>query len=218
MQAETPKQYLDLGGAAILQRTLEAVSASTETQKVVLVVPRGDVVYCRDEIVEKADLAKVVRVIAGGATRQDSVRRGLEAIEALRLLPEIVAVHDGVRPFVEPEIFDRTIRAAANCGGALAAVPVADTIKTITDDGFVRDTPERCWLYRAQTPQAFRYEILLEAHRRAAADQFVGTDDCQLVERLGERIVIVEDSDRNIKITTPTDLLFARALWKEKRR
>jgi 2-C-methyl-D-erythritol 4-phosphate cytidylyltransferase len=212
---ELPKQYLDLGGAPILQRTLEAVGAASEVGAIVLVAPRGDVVFCCDELVAKAALAKVKRVVAGGASRQASVAAGLEAIEQLGLQPDVVAVHDGVRPFVEAAVIDRTMRAAANFGAAVAATPVAETIKAITDDGFVRTTPDRRHLVRAHTPQAFAYYTLVEAHRRAAADDFTGTDDCQLVERVGGRIVIVEDSDRNIKITTPTDLIFARALWKE---
>lgn len=218
MAAAVPKQYLDLGGRTILQRTLEAVSAAETVHQIVLVVPRGDVVHCRDEIVDRYQLEKVTRVVMGGKTRQESVWNGLQAIEKMRLLPDVVAVHDGVRPFVEPALVDRAVRTAANFGGALVAAAVKETIKAITDDGFVRLTPDRRWLYAAQTPQAFHYLTLVDAYRRARAEEFVGTDDCQLIERAGGRIVIVESDDRNIKITTPTDLLLARALWAEKKK
>ncbi len=216
MGGETPKQYLDLGGATILQRTLEAVSAAGDVRGVVLVVPHGDVVYCKDEIVDKAALAKVRRVVAGGPSRQESVAHGLAAIEKLGETPDVVAIHDGVRPFVDPAIVDKALRTALHFGGALAASPVVETIKEVTDDGFVRCTPDRRCLFRAHTPQAFAWFTLLDAYRRAANDDFTGAvDDCQLVERVGGRIIIVDDGDRNIKITTPTDLVFARALWKD---
>jgi len=154
----------------------------------------------------------------GGKNRQESVAKGLAAIEKLGLLPDVVVVHDGVRPFVDPKLIDKSVRIAANFGGALVAVPVTDTIKVITDDGFIRQTPDRRWLFSAQTPQAFQYHTLVDAHRKAEADGFVGTDDCQLVERVGGQIVIVEGDERNIKITTPHDLLVARALLKGVRR
>ena len=215
MGKEVPKQYMKLGGKTILRRALEAVSAAELVRHIILVVPRGDVVHCRDELVDKGGLKKIVRVAQGGKNRQESVACGLAAIERLSVMPDVVVVHDGVRPFVNPKNIDKAIRIAAGFGGALVAVPVKDTIKVITDDGFVRQTPDRRWLFRAQTPQAFQYHTLVDAHRQAVADGFVGTDDCQLIERVGGRIVIVEGEERNIKITTPQDMLLAKALLKE---
>jgi 2-C-methyl-D-erythritol 4-phosphate cytidylyltransferase len=217
MRTDVPKQYLTLGGRTILERTLRAVGAAATVRAIILAVPPGDVAYCRREIVRRHRLAKVVRVVAGGRARQDSVANALAAVAAAGLAPDVVAIHDGVRPFVEPELFDKVVRTASHFGGALAATPVNDTIKAITDDGFVRATPDRRSLYRAQTPQAFQYGVLVDAFAQARRDGFIGTDDCQLVERVGGCVVIVEGSDRNLKITTPTDLLFARALWKEGR-
>lgn len=218
MNADMPKQYLKLAGKPILLHTLEALSRAELVHKIILVVPRGDVAFCRDELVDKNNLEKVASVTMGGKTRQESVARGLAVIEKLGLAPDVVLVHDGVRPLVEPDIVDRAVRIAANFGAALVAVPVKDTIKVITDDGFVRQTPDRRWLYCALTPQAFQYHTLVDAHRVAEKDQFVGTDDCQLVERVGGRVVIVEGSERNIKITTPQDMILAEALLKESRR
>lgn len=214
MKADVPKQYLKLGDKTVLQITLEAFQGAGEVAQVVLVVPRGEVVFCRDEIVDRHGLDKVVQVVMGGKTRQESVAKGLEAVEKLGAHPEVVLVHDGVRPFIQRKIIDQAARIAAHFGAALAAIPVIDTIKVITDDGFVRSTPDRRWLMCAQTPQAFQFETLLDAHRRAAADGFVGTDDCQLVERIGGRIVIVQGDERNIKITTPHDWEVAQAIWK----
>jgi len=214
MGTEAPKQYLQLGGKTILQITLEAFQRAGEVGRIILVVPRGEVVYCRDEIVDRPGLDKVAQVVMGGKTRQESVARGLEAIEKLGAHPDVVLVHDGVRPFIQTKIIDQAARIAAHFGAALTAIPVIDTIKAITDDGFVRLTPDRRWLMRAQTPQAFQYDTLLDAHRRAAAEDFVGTDDCQLVERIGGRVVIVPGDERNIKITTPHDWEVAQAIWK----
>ncbi|MDP8224738.1 MAG: 2-C-methyl-D-erythritol 4-phosphate cytidylyltransferase [Candidatus Lernaella stagnicola] len=218
MRTDQAKQYIELEGKSILQRSLEAVAAADLVDQIILVVPRGDVVFCRDTLVDRGNLDKMVRVAMGGKNRQESVAKGLAAIEKLGLLPDVVVVHDGVRPFVDPKLIDKSVRIAANFGGALVAVPVTDTIKVITDDGFIRQTPDRRWLFSAQTPQAFQYHTLVDAHRKAEADGFVGTDDCQLVERVGGQIVIVEGDERNIKITTPHDLLVARALLKGVRR
>jgi len=218
MAAEVPKQYLDLGGRPILARTLAAVSAAPSVERIVLVAPQGDVAACREKIVKKYKFKKVARVVAGGQTRQDSVRAGLAVLEKMKPTPDVVLIHDGVRPFVTAAAIEKVIHVAASFGAALLAAPVKETVKFITDDGFVRGTPDRRWIYLAQTPQAFQFAPLLDAHRDAAAEGFVGTDDCQLIERLGGRVVIVEGDDLNIKITTQTDLLFARALDQEGRR
>lgn len=216
MAKKVSKQYLDLGGRPILARTLESLAAAPMVDTIVLVVPRGDVVYCKDQIVEKYNLDKVARVVMGGRTRQESVARGLQAVEKLRLVPDVILVHDGVRPFIDPQVVARAVRTAANFGAALVAAPVKETIKLITDDGFVRQTPDRRWLVAAQTPQAFQYATLLDAHREAEKSGFVGTDDCQLVERIGGQVIVVNGDDTNIKITTHTDLLLAQAIWKQR--
>ena len=218
MGAKVAKQYLDLNGRPILVRTLAAVSAASSVNKIVLVVPRGDVLYGKDEIVDKYGFTKVVRVVMGGKARQDSVRAGLNAIEKLKLVPDVVMIHDGVRPLIAAGMIDKVARIAHQFGAALVAALVKETVKLITDDGFVRSTPDRRWLYAAQTPQAFQYHTLLDAYRQADKDDFIGTDDCQLIERIGGRVVVVEGDDRNIKITTETDLLLAKALWKQRKK
>ncbi len=218
MGADVPKQYLSLAGRPILARTLAAVAAAPSVHHVVLVVPPGDVTRCREQIVRKYGLKKVSRVVVGGRTRQESVRNGLAVIEKLKTPPDVVLIHDAVRPFVTVDAIEKVVNVAAGFGAALLATPVKETVKFITDDGFVRGTPDRRWIYLAQTPQAFQLATLLDAHRDAAAAGFVGTDDCQLIERVGGRVVIVEGDDLNIKITTPTDLVFAQALAKGRRR
>jgi 2-C-methyl-D-erythritol 4-phosphate cytidylyltransferase len=215
MKAGGPKQYLKLAGKTILHHTLEAVAAAELIDQIVLVVPRGDVMFCREQYAAQPRLSKIAGVVLGGANRQESVAKGLAAIEKMKPLPDVVAVHDGVRPFVDPSMFDRAVRIAVNFGGALVALPVKETIKVITDDGFIRQTPDRRWLYQAQTPQAFQYHTIVDAYRQAEKDGFVGTDDCQLVERIGGRVVVIEGQESNIKITTPLDMIVAKALLKE---
>jgi 2-C-methyl-D-erythritol 4-phosphate cytidylyltransferase len=127
---------------------------------------------------------------------------------------EIVVVHDAVRPLVSPALIDRCVAAADKDGAAAAGLPVRDTIKVVGADGRVESTPPRESLWEIQTPQAFRAALLREAHRRAGVDQIEATDDAMLVERLGEKVVVVEGEPRNIKITTPEDLIVAEALLK----
>lgn len=152
---------------------------------------------------------RVKRVTPGGETRQGSVQRGLDLTDASS---ELVAIHDAVRPLVRPERIEEALRAAARVGAALLAAPVKATIKRATPDLAVRDTIPRSGLWEAQTPQVFRRDLILRAYRRAEADRFQATDDAELVERLGCEVAIVESSDENLKITTPSDLLVAEAL------
>ena len=146
---------------------------------------------------------------SGGLRRQDSVGRGLA-----RLDPdcEVVVIHDGVRPFVSPRLIDRCIEAAFKEGAVVIGLPARDTIKVISADRQVKETPPRDSLWEIQTPQAFRTEIIREAFQKAAREGTEATDDAMLVERLGKRVAVLEGESTNIKITTPEDLLFAEAL------
>jgi len=154
-------------------------------------------------------LRKVARVVPGGVTRADSVKRGLMAIRAATA--EIVAVHDGVRPFVTAEEIDSTVAAAQTDGAAILVAPITDTIKQISD-GRVVDTLDRSGLRRALTPQCFRYELLRDAYQQADVNDPSLTDESALVEQLGHAVSIVEGSARNIKITTVDDLAIAEAI------
>ena len=149
------------------------------------------------------------RLVPGGAERQQSVFNGLKHVEA-----DIVLVHDGARPFIQEELIHQLTEAASLHAGAIVAVPVKDTIKKVQDRSVV-ETVERSSLWAVQTPQAFRVSILYKAHQEAENDQFLGTDDASLLERMGEQVVIIEGDYDNIKITTQEDLYFAEAILKK---
>jgi len=205
------KQYRLLAGRPVLAHTLRVFEEADTVASVVLVVTPGDEEHCRREIVEAYGCRKVAAVVPGGRERQDSVRRGLEALPPAPL----VVIHDGVRPFVTPERIAAVVEAAAQHGAAVLAVPAKDTVKLGDPAGLVAETLPRDRLWLVQTPQAFRREIILAAHERARAEGFTGTDDASLVERLGGRVALVPGDYANIKITTPEDLAFARVLTGE---
>jgi 2-C-methyl-D-erythritol 4-phosphate cytidylyltransferase len=211
MGASDSKQYLPLRGKPILVHTLERFQRMAQIEAIVLVTGSGDIDRCT-AYVEQYSLTKVVAVTAGGDERQHSVRIGLERLpEGL----EVVAVHDAVRPLVTEARIAECLHKAYEAGGAVLAVPVKDTIKVVDSSGRIESTPERKSLWAVQTPQAFRLDLLEQAHRQAERDGFVGTDDAMLVERLGHSVHVVEGDYTNIKITTPDDLLLAERLLQE---
>jgi 2-C-methyl-D-erythritol 4-phosphate cytidylyltransferase len=148
------------------------------------------------------------RVVVGGATRQESVRRALDRVAGDA---DRVVVHDAARPLAGPELFERALAGLERAAGAICAVPVTDTLKATTGD-VVGETVDRSGLWRAQTPQAFRTEALLRAHAAAETAGISATDDAELLERIGETVLIVPGDEQNIKITTPGDLALAEAL------
>jgi 2-C-methyl-D-erythritol 4-phosphate cytidylyltransferase len=215
MGGRTPKQFLPLGGAPILERTIAAFHSLRAVREIVLVVP-ADSVSRAARLVRRAGFRKVAHVVAGGKVRQASVFNGLEKCS---VRSGIVLVHDAVRPFVRRETILSVIRAAARHGAALAGVPVKDTITVESPgrSGFSSRTLRREELWAVQTPQGFRFALLQEAHRRARTDGFHGTDDASLVERTGMRVKIVHGTETNIKITTPDDRKLAEFLLGEGR-
>ncbi len=202
----TPKQFLGLGGAPILAVTVRRLVRHPRVGAVVVAAPAAHVARARRLLAGSAGLVPVA-VVAGGATRQESVWRALQAAP-----PEaaIVVVHDAVRPFVTPALVAAVAEAARADGAAICALPIAETVKRV-QDGLVEATLDRATLWAVQTPQAFRAPLLREAHEKALRDGFVGTDEAMLVERLGHRVRVVAGDARNIKITTPADLRRARA-------
>jgi 2-C-methyl-D-erythritol 4-phosphate cytidylyltransferase len=204
-----PKQFLELDGIPVIVHTLKQFERCREISELVIVLPGDETDWFLSRLKEFG-LQKPMRVAAGGATRAQSVQRGLALIDEA----EIVAVHDGVRPFVTPAEIDRAVTAARATGAAILVAPVADTIKEIKDDRIVR-TLSRSQLRRALTPQCFRFDILKRAYDQLAeveAEDIEVTDDCFLVERLGVEIVAVEGSARNIKITREEDLVLGEAI------
>ena len=206
---DTRKQYLELGDHPVLVQTLLRLAVHPQITAIHLIVPEPDVAFCRAELVDRYRLEKIGGVIAGGAERQDSVRKGLEACGATS--QDVILVHDGVRPFFPQEQIDPLVRLAAVEGAALLAIPVQDTIKEVFD-GRVRSTLDRSLLWQVQTPQAFRCERIREAHRRAYASGYLGTDDASLIEWCGWPVAVLSGHPHNFKITTPADLALARAL------
>lgn len=211
MQGRLSKQYLSVGGKPILVHTLSVFQRSPDIDEIVLVVLEEDVQRVRQEIVKPREISKVRHVLAGGEQRQDSVRNGLAVIGND---VEIVLIHDAVRPFVSGELIHRAVQEAEIHGAVTVGMPVKDTIKRVDQNGGVLETLERQVLWMTQTPQAFKRSIIQEAYRKADEDQFYGTDDASLVERMGVRVKMIAASYENIKITTPEDLLMAEFLIK----
>lgn len=199
------KQFLNLRGKPVLIHTLFRFHEMEETDRIVLVVGTDDQARCAAWVAEYG-LAKVRHIVVGGRERQHSVYNGIQALPSGT---EWVLVHDGVRPFVSRNQILSCWHGAMEHGAAALAVPVKDTIKIANESLQVKMTPERRSLWAVQTPQAFRFSLLREVHERAVADQYIGTDDASLVERTGGLVQLVEGDYRNIKLTTPDDLLWA---------
>lgn len=197
-----PKQYRSIGGVPVIFRAMESFSRHPD-------------VFAVQPVVNPDDSAMFTAAVAGldhepptngGATRQASVRAGLEALE--RHKPDIVLIHDAARPFVSPALISRAIESASRTGAAIPAIPVTDTIKLIGDGGNVEGTPERARLRIAQTPQSFRFDVILEAHRRAAKEgRFDFTDDAAIAEWAGLTVATFEGDVANMKLTTPEDFV-----------
>ncbi len=207
------KQFHFLEGKPILAHTLDKFETCPLIRSILLVVGQEDMDYCLKEVVEKFEFKKVSQIVPGGKRRQESVKNG---IDALPKNVEIVAIHDGVRPFVSKAMIEDSIHSAVKYGAVVLAMPVKETIKMSNPDGTVLKTLDRESLWQIQTPQTFQVDIIKEAYYRAMKDGFVGTDDASLVERLGGTVHILPGSYTNIKITTPEDLLLANLFLKMK--
>ncbi len=204
----TNKNFLTLAGEPVLIHTLRQFSKSERVNFLIVVVGANEVETVK-ELLKSAEGLKPFAVTVGGSERQYSIANGL------KLLPEdadVVLVHDAARPLVSLSTIENVIDAAEKFGGAIAGVPEKNTIKIIDEFGFVKSTPPRSELVEVQTPQGFKRKILLRAYEKAADENFLGTDDAGLVERLGEKIKVVRSDYRNIKVTTPEDIKIAEAL------
>ncbi|MBE9546607.1 MAG: 2-C-methyl-D-erythritol 4-phosphate cytidylyltransferase [Proteobacteria bacterium] len=211
MGNEISKQYLLLDGIPILVHTLRKFEKASVIDDVILVVPGDHIEYSRRMIVEEYHLSKVRRVLAGGRERQDSVKNGLDAVGDDS---GIVVIHDGVRPFVTEELINISVHKALEDGAVVVGVPVSDTVKSVDGDGLIERTVDRESLWLTQTPQTFRSEVIKTAYRKACDDNFHGTDDASLVERIGIKVRIITGSRDNIKITTPEDIAVGEGIIK----
>ncbi len=208
--AEKPKQFLEILGKPLIIHTLERFESCPSIDEIILVLPFEEIENFQ-KTVEKYNLKKLAKTIAGGQTRAESVLNGLNSIDSKQT--EIVAVHDGARPLVSSEEISQTIEQARETGAACLVADVTDTIKKVRD-GKIVGTINRKQLRRALTPQAFHYEILKRAFETDNLSESV-TDECFLVEKLGYEISVVEGSAQNIKITTQKDFALAEILLQQ---
>ncbi|MFK2826818.1 2-C-methyl-D-erythritol 4-phosphate cytidylyltransferase [Bacillus sp. B190/17] len=211
MKADKNKLLLLLQGRPVIIHTLEVFEEDPNCDGMILVVHREEVATFSN-LVRDYNLSKVRKIVHGGSERQQSVYNGLKEIDEA----EVVLVHDGARPFITASIIGQLVEKAKDGGAAIAAVPVKDTIKRV-EGGTVIETVERSSLWSVQTPQAFRVPLILQAHEQAQKDDYVGTDEASLVEKIHVRVQIVEGDYDNIKLTTPEDLVFAEAIIQKRK-
>jgi 2-C-methyl-D-erythritol 4-phosphate cytidylyltransferase len=209
-----PKQFLAIGGQPLILQSLRVLQASSLVDEIILAVPQGEMDYCLKEIVAKHRLTKVTKVVPGGHERQDSVRHALEAVHDD---VEMVVVHDAVRPFLTERMLEEVVKTARVKGAAIIALPMKDTVKQVRADHVIERTVDRQSLWLAQTPQAFRRDWLLAAHRKAYAEGVRATDDAYLIEWAGHSVSVVEGSGENIKVTRPEDMVIAEAILASRR-
>lgn len=210
MRTDGPKQYLELDGSPVLALTLDKFNSCPLIDCIILVVPSEDIEFCQKDVVEKYNFNKVYKVIAGGERRQDSVRLGVEASNGEF---EIVVIHDGVRPFVQTDLIEKSVKAMENNRAVITAMPAKDTAKKVGEGGLVLKTYERKLLWLVQTPQVFRYKDIWKAHQKAVMEGWDEvTDDALLLEKMGIPVKVIMGSEMNIKITTPYDMELARFL------
>ena len=198
------KQLAEICGRPVIAHTLEAFQAAELVDDIVLVARQSDILLLSD-IARAFDITKVTDIVSGGATRCESVRRGLEAAAG-----EVVAIHDGARPCVLPEHIDAAVRCALEHGAAALGCRVADTLKAADENGVITGTVDRRGLWQVQTPQVFAKELIVRAYE--SGDAAAATDDCMLAEQAGIPVRLVEGAATNIKITVQADLALAEAI------
>ncbi|ABO48736.1 2-C-methyl-D-erythritol 4-phosphate cytidylyltransferase [Desulforamulus reducens MI-1] len=213
MGTEVKKQYLKLQDRPILAHTIDALEQVPDITGIVLVVSPGEETLCQELILKGNLFNKIMAVVPGGDHRQTSVYHGLCSLPGDT---ELVVIHDGARPLVQRAEISHIIKEARRVGAAALAVPVKDTVKLVNDQGYVIATPNREKLWAVQTPQVFNYELILKAHQDAREKGVYATDDCALVEALGQPVKLVQGSYENIKITTPEDMVMAQAFLKRR--
>ncbi len=200
------KQFQLLEKKPLLLYALEVFEGSPLIEGIHLMVPETELESTRGLVRENS--LKKVKILVGGRERQDSVRRGFESLPPC----DLVMVHDGARPFITADIVQKSVETAKELGACIVGIPVRDTTKRADTDHCVKETLDRSILWSIQTPQTFRYDIFQKAIQKAEADQFLGTDESMLVERLGVSVRIIEGSPYNLKVTTPEDLKIAEVL------
>jgi 2-C-methyl-D-erythritol 4-phosphate cytidylyltransferase len=207
------KQFLLLGDKPLLAHTLLAFQRTPEIDEIIPVLSQEDMEGCLRDVIEKYRITKVKTLVVGGKERQDSVLHGLQKIAKDT---SVVVVHDGVRPFVTPEMIREAVVLAQEGECIAVGVPIKDTIKEVDEKKIVRRTLERGRLWAIQTPQAFPVKILRRAYEESSKMKMFGTDDATLVERTGGTVRVIMGSYENIKITTPEDMVLAEEILKRR--
>ena len=212
MRSNVKKQFIELDGIPVLVRTLLAFDSHMAVDEIILVVPGNDLAFCRNDLLSSYAFTCPVHVIEGGITRQDSVANGLVTAQDLCTDSKetFVLVHDGVRPFVSAALVDACLETAETTGACIPAIKISDTVKEADNNGRINRTVNRDALYRAQTPQVFRLDLILEAFSKADETGFSGTDEASICEHAGIDVHLTEGDRFNIKLTTPEDLTLAK--------
>lgn len=210
MKKDINKQFIKLKNKEIVAHTIDKFYNSENIDDIVVVIREDEEEYFNKNIKEKYGFTNI-KVAHGGNERQDSVFNG---IKMLKKECEVVLIHDGARPFVTDDIIKRSINEANEHNAIVVGVKVKDTIKVVSDNGNIVDTPNRSYLWAVQTPQVFKYDIITKAYEDAYNNNYYGTDDAMLVERIGYNVKMIEGSYNNIKITTQEDLEFGEQILK----
>lgn len=213
MGSDIPKPFIKISGKSILQRSIESFLNIEGLSQVVIAASTNYLDDCH-EIFSNFDSSDIsFEVVEGDIERQYSIWNALQIIDDE---VELVAIHDAVRPFTEPDKIISCFSAANEFGGAVLGVTAKDTIKKVDESDFIKQTPERAFLWQAQTPQVFKKHLIKEAYRSAIEDKFLGTDDASLVERIGGTVKMIEGNRENFKITYPIDLQVAELIIKNR--
>ncbi len=210
MGSAVSKQYIVIAGKPILHHTLEIFDSCSCIDDIFVVLPAEDM-NCFERLIPQKTFNKKIHPVKGGKERQDSVYNGIMAVPYKK---SHVVIHDAVRPFVSPGIITECVNNAIISGACVVGVPAVDTLKQVSTAGHIVNTIDRGSIWMAQTPQVFDIDLIRYAHEKAKEDNVAGTDDAMLVERIGRKVNIIAGTRLNLKITTPEDILFAEALFK----
>jgi len=219
MQSTVKKQFIDLEGIPVIVRTLVAFDTHCRVDEIILVVPEQDLDFTRSDLLHRFSFSTPLHIIKGGVTRQDSVVKGLDKAFKICAQPEkaFVLIHDGVRPFVGENLVDRCLEGALQNGACIPVLGIVDTIKRADKNGKIICTLDRDGLFRAQTPQVFRLDLMIKAASHARKTGFLGTDEASVCEHTKIPVAMVEGGPFNIKLTSPQDLIFAGLIIRAKK-
>lgn len=213
MQSSINKQYLMINDKPILAYTIDKFEKAPSINNIILVVGKDEVEYVKKEIKEKYDFKKIKQIVSGGKERQDSVYEGIKKID---IETDIVLIHDGARPLVDIFCIEKLVKEVVKNKACILGVKIKDTIKVVDSNGNIQDTPNRDFLYAAQTPQGFYKEIIVNAYNKGIREKRIFTDDSMLVEEYENiQVKIVEGSYKNIKMTTKEDIELAKKYFEQ---